>query len=109
MIGKEGLIDIHELGKGRVGFYEWPEESEEPVYCGPCRNGHGRCSEVTSVMPVRLSFKVIRKRLAHDDPERTHRPRLAGAALAGLHQRDGPMRSERSRPALRSTAHLREV
>ena len=31
MIGKEGLIDIHELGKGRPRL-EWPEESEESVY-----------------------------------------------------------------------------
>ena len=32
MIGYEGLIDIHKVSIGRVGWYAWPEGKEEPVY-----------------------------------------------------------------------------
>jgi hypothetical protein len=32
MIGPEGWIDIHELARGLVGYYAWPEGREEPIY-----------------------------------------------------------------------------
>jgi hypothetical protein len=32
MMGQDGWIDIHEVEKGRLGYYIWPDSSEEPIY-----------------------------------------------------------------------------